>query len=257
MPTVTKTIVVLADSWKKGGKCLAGKELHMDGNRIVSVGQWIRPISAAHIVTPGKSEGGQVTDLEMRQALVRQFGPRMLEVIDMGFSGPCATTEQPENWTLDLSVRWTSRGTLKWEHIDMLVDQPDELWDSSGRGWNRVDGGYENRPGFQSLYCIKTSGPIIAEIGSRPIKKGSLEQKLYKTLKLPHKYQTHDFTISDPLFEAAHKAQYPAVGAPSKEFVIPTGTLVTVSLTPAVSFTGAPPLYHYKMAAAIIQPPVA
>jgi hypothetical protein len=256
MPTVTKTIVVLADSWKKGGKCLAGKELNMEGNSIVGVGQWIRPISSAHVVTPGKSEGGQVTDQEIRKVLGRECGPRMLEVIDMSFSGPCATTEQPENWTLDMSVRWKSRGYLKWKHIEMLVDHPDELWDSSGRGWNRVDGGYEQRPGFQSLYCIKTISPIIAEIGSRPIKRGSLEQKLYRTLKLPHGYQTHDFTISDPVFEAAHKAQYPAVGAPTKEFVIPTGTLVTVSLTPAVSFTGALP-YHYKMAAAIIQPPVA
>ena len=255
MPTVTKTIVVLADSWKKGGKCLAGKELRMDGSRIVGVDQWIRPISTAHIETPGKSEGGQVTDLEIQRALGRPSGPRMLEIIDMAFSGPCATSEQPENWSLDLNVRWTSRGTLKWEHIDMLVDQPAELWDSSGHGWNRVDGGYENRPGFQSLYCMKAGSPIIAEVGSRPVKKGSPEQKLYKTLKLPYGYLTHDFTISDPVFEAAHKSQYPAIGEPSKELPIPAGTLVTVSLTPAVSFTGAPPLYHYKMAAAIIQPP--
>jgi hypothetical protein len=57
MPSVTTTIVVLADSWKKGGKCLAGKELIMNGDEFVRVGGWIRPISAAHIVVPGHSEG--------------------------------------------------------------------------------------------------------------------------------------------------------------------------------------------------------
>jgi len=181
----------------------------------------------------------------------------MLEVIDMTFSGPCPTAEQPENWTLDLSVGWRSRGHLPWKHSDLVVDQPTELWDSSGWGWNRVDGGYEDRPGFQSLYCIKTSAVNVAEVGSRPKTKGSTEQKLYKTLKLSHGFKTHDFTISDPLFEARHHAQYPALGAPAKQFNIPMGSLVTVSLTPAVSFTGAPPKYHYKMAAAILQPPMA
>ena len=256
MPSVTKTIVVLADSWKKGGKCLAGKELIMNGDEFVRVGGWIRPISAAHIVVPGHSEGGQVTDLEMQRALQRINGPAMLEIIDMAFSGPCPTAEQPENWTLDLSVGWKSRGHFQWKYVDMLVDQPIGLWDSSGRGWSRVDGGYENRPGFQSLYCIKTSAPIVAEVGSRSKSKGSTEQKLYKTLKLPHDFQTHDFKISDPVFEARHRAEYPALGAAAKPFNVPPGSLITVSLTPAVSFNGSPP-YHYKMAAAIIQPPTA
>lgn len=255
MPAVVKTIVVLANSWKKGGKCLAGKELLMEGDQIAGVGEWIRPISTAHLVTPGKTEGGQVTDLEMQRALNRVGGPRMLEVIDMGFVGPCATPEQPENWALDLTVKWKSRGVLKWEHADKLVDHPEELWDSSGRGWNRVENGYESRPGFQSLYCIKTTGEIVAEVGSRPRTSGSSELRLYKTLKLPYGFLTHDFAVSDPRFDSQHKSDFPALGQPSKAFHIPTGSLITVSLTPAFSFTGNPPLFHYKMAAAIIMPP--
>lgn len=255
MPALIKTIVVLANSWKKGGKCLAGKELVLSGDHIASVGPWIRPISAAHLVTPGKSEGGQVTDYEMQRALNRVGGPKILEVIDIGFVEPCATPDQPENWTLDLTVKWKSRGVLKWEHVAMLVDRPEELWDSSGRGWNRVENGYASRPDFQSLYCVRTTAEIVAEVGSRPKTSGSSELKLYKTLKLPYGYLTHEFTISDPRFDAEYKAHFPALGQPSKEHQIPSGSLITVSLTPAFSFTGNPPLYHYKMAAAIIKPP--
>ena len=225
----------------------------MNGGHI-KVNGWIRPISTAHVEIKGRSEGGQVTDVEMLKALNRKSVPQLLEIIEMKFSGPCATDEQPENWALDLAQGWKSKGAFPWKHIDLLADNPGHLWDTSGKGWNRVTAGYHNRSDFQSLYCIKTTSVIEAKVGSRPRVSGSKEMKLYRTLLLPHRSIVHQFSISDPEFENRYSPYYPSLGEQGKTFPIPAGALITVSLTPAVSFAGEPPC-HYKMAAGIIMPP--
>ena len=250
----TKAIVVLANSWKKGGRCLAGKECRLAGGQIESFGAWIRPISSAHIEIAGKSEGGQVTEAEMQRALDRRELPAVLEILEIPFLRATGVPDQPENWEVAPGQPWRSLGMCPRELLPRMTDSPAELWDTSRRGWSRVDEALPKAVGFASLYFVAPGGDVTAEVGSRRKVSGGAEQKLFKNLNLPYAGLTHEFRISDPAFDKQFGPQFPAVGAEKKIFVFPRGTYVTVSLTPAYSANGRPPRYHYKMAAAIIQP---
>jgi hypothetical protein len=233
----TKTIVVLANSSKKGGRCLAGKEVHLSGGKIQGFGVWIRPISGGHMEVAGKSEGGQVTESTMRGCLGRAALPGL-----------------PENWEVAEGLPWRSVGMCPREWLAQMADKPTSLWDTSGRGWTKVDESLPKEAGFASLYLVTAQGALTAEAGSRNRTPGSVEQVRYKNLLLPYGGLTHEFRISDPAFDAEYAGQFPAIGAPSRQFVMPFGTYVTVSLTPAYSHNGQHPRFHYKMAAAIIKP---
>src|SRR5437016_180275 len=135
----TKTIVVLANSIKKGGRCLAGKEARMAGDRIESFGAWIRPISPGHVEVAGKSEGGQVTESEMKRALNRPALPAILEILEIPFSRSVSLPDQPENWEVVAGQPWRSLGMCPMELLPQMADTPAELWDTSGRGWVKVD----------------------------------------------------------------------------------------------------------------------
>lgn len=250
----TKIIVVLANSWKKGGRCLAGKEVQMACGQITSFGAWVRPISPGHVEVAGKSEGGQVTEPEMKRALNRAELPHLLEILEIPFARAVPSPEQPENWEVEQGPPWRSLGMCTADRLPQMVDAPAALWDTSGSGWTKVDESLSKDAKFASLYLVAPQGQLVAEVGSRPRTSASLDQVLYKNLLVTYAGLTHEFRISDPSFDAEYRGQFPQVGTGKKVFVMPRGTHVTVSLTPAFSFTGQPPRYHYKMAAAIIKP---
>jgi len=247
-----KNIVVLANSWKKGGRCLAGKEVRLSGGSIQGFGAWIRPISPGAIESKENSEGGQVTEQTMRRSLNRQGLPEILEIVEIPLKELVGLPDQPENWWIAEGEAWRTIGGCPRECLSALTDAPAELWDTSGRGWNRVEEWLPKGAGFASLYLVASEGAISAEIGSRPKTKGSTQLKLYKTLKLPYGDRVHDFTINDPSFETKYQPQFPALGADPISIPLPAETRVCVSLTPAYSPSGAPPRYHYKIAAALI-----
>lgn len=226
----------------------------MAGDQIEGFGGWIRPISAGHVEVAGKSEGGQLTEIEMRGLLNRQTLPAMLEILEIPFSRAASLPDQPENWEVAAGQPWRSLGMCPRERLPEMADTPATLWDTSGRGWSKVDESLPKGVGFASLYLVTAKGVLTAEVGSRNKTSGSVEQVRNKNLLLPFGGLTHGFRISDPAFDAEYGGQFPAVGAGTRLFTMPVGTHVTVSLTPAFSFSGQPPRFHYKMAAAIIKP---
>jgi hypothetical protein len=250
----TKTIVVLANSWKKGGRCLAGKEVTLASGKVQGFDGWVRPISSEHLERPGQSEGGQVTEFEMRRSLGRNELPGILEILEIAFTRSVSVADQPENWEVDASQPWRSLGHCPREYLPQMADTPADLWDTSGKGWSRVDESLPKEASFASLYFVAPRGMLMAEVGFRPIAPGATQQKLFKILYMPYGGKNHEFRISDPAFDTKFSRQFPAMGSAAEHFQMSRGTHVTVSLTPAYSPNGQSPRYHYKMAAAIIEP---
>ncbi len=112
-PTV-KRIVCLANSRKRGGRCVAGKALRPDG----SAGGWLRPISARddEEVSPRErcyADGGE---------------PQILDVIDVPLLSPRPKTYQRENWLLDPNRRWAKVGRATWNDLRAMTDRDEPLW---------------------------------------------------------------------------------------------------------------------------------
>ena len=110
----TKRIVCLANSRKRNGRCIAGKELLEDG----SVGGWVRPVSAR--------EDEEVSGVE------RQYEdggePRVLDVIDVPVLESRPKGYQQENWLLDPSRRWTRVNRTSGSGLAQWADPDETLW---------------------------------------------------------------------------------------------------------------------------------
>ncbi len=118
-----KRIVCLANSRKRNGRCVAGRELLGNG----SVGGWIRPVSAR--------EDEEVSGVE------RQYEdsgePRVLDVIDVPVLDPRPKGYQRENWLLDPSLRWTRVDRIGESNLAQWTDIGETLWIN---GYSTSDG---------------------------------------------------------------------------------------------------------------------
>lgn len=117
MPCV-KRIVCLANSYKTGGTCVAGKEVLTDG-----YGGWIRPVSARPTAEVSVSES-RYENYE---------SPKLLDIIDVPLLSPAPQHHQTENHIIDGVQRWVKVGEFPWNALEQLRDHPASLWINSDR----------------------------------------------------------------------------------------------------------------------------
>jgi hypothetical protein len=108
-----KRIICLANSRKRGGRCVAGVELVDE-----EPAGWIRPISAHdHEAVPSEEReyenGGD---------------PQILDVIDVPVLKPVPSAFQTENWRLDPKYYWAKVGQLEPTDLADMVDDDGPLW---------------------------------------------------------------------------------------------------------------------------------
>lgn len=111
--TEVKRIVCLASSIKKGGLCVAGKEIN-DG----AVGNWIRPI--------GDRPSEAVLSQECRKDDGRDL--RVMDIVDIPLIGHRPNQFQPENWLFDAQSQWMDAGSFDSNNLMQLVDPIEPLW---------------------------------------------------------------------------------------------------------------------------------
>lgn len=124
MPTV-KRIVCLANSRKLSGRCVAGKELSLEGQ---SIG-WIRPVSAR--------EDAEISEYE------RQYedgsDPRVLDIIDVPLLSARAHGYQQENWLIEPQEYWVQIGRAAWADLQRLADPVEPLWINGHSTYNGLN----------------------------------------------------------------------------------------------------------------------
>lgn len=107
-------MVVLANSRKCGGYCLAGKALDLDGR----VGNWVRP------VTPSVSDGlpwQRTRCSDGRQAAV-------LDVLSLEWGRPAPSLHQRENCLIGPAALERC-GRVRWDDLPILADKASSgLW---------------------------------------------------------------------------------------------------------------------------------
>lgn len=121
----TRTIVCLANSWKRSGRCVAGREVAPDG-----LGDWIRPVS--------DRPDGELRDDEQRCA--DGTDAALLDVVEVPLLRPLPDRHQQENHLIDPDRCWTKRGTMVWRELQGAAEDPaGPLWPngySSAHGLN-------------------------------------------------------------------------------------------------------------------------
>ena len=104
----TKRIVCLANSFKKGGSCIAGRELVG-----ATLRGWIRPVGDRPTAEVWSSESGN---------------PKLLDIVEVPLLRTEPRHHQTENHVIDASQRWVKAGELPWATLAQMIDRPASLW---------------------------------------------------------------------------------------------------------------------------------
>ncbi len=223
--SVVKQIVCLANSRKPSGRCVAGKEVSVDGT-----GRWVRPVSDRP--TEDVSDG--------ERAYRDGSDPQVLDIVDVPLLASRPRSHQTENWLLDPHSRWVKRGRVSWDDLQTYTDAPIRLWVNgycSFEGMNdrvrQVDAGLQRR----SLYLLS-----LRELSIRVFAPGATFGTLKRRVQAEFSYggTTYRLWVTDPQIERRY------LTGPDGEFLLGR-CYVTVSLGEAYSDG-----YCYKLVAAIV-----
>ncbi|MEV4130304.1 hypothetical protein [Nocardia sp. NPDC049707] len=107
---VTKLLVCLANSYKHGGRCVAGID--------PETRTWFRPVSSRL--------GGEVYERD-RQCPVGGE-PRLLDRLSVMLSEHCPYEFQRENWLFEDHRLWMNMGRAGWDEACSLAQCPETLW---------------------------------------------------------------------------------------------------------------------------------
>ena len=218
--TVLKRIVCLANSKKKGGLCVAGKEI-TDGG----ITDWIRPVSERpdEEVMPSECRYEDGSDL------------RVMDIVDVPVIGHRPNDFQSENWLLDPSHRWVNMGQLDWDELEQLIDSIEPLWHNGDRSYfglnNRMQPGIANTISNSLRFLWVDALTILVNApGGRRRVDGRFQ----------YDNTVYQLSVTDPHYEQTYKAQ------PVGNYNI-GGCFLSVSV--GELYNG----HHYKLIAAIIR----
>ncbi len=120
---IVKRIICLANSRKRSGRCVAGKETTANGNA------WVRPVSARPDLEIARHEQTYRDGTELR----------VLDVVDIPLHSHQPKVHQTENWLFSPNSTWVRIGRAGSHDILPLIDTPDRLWKLGSHtyhGWN-------------------------------------------------------------------------------------------------------------------------
>jgi hypothetical protein len=144
MMPYAKTIVCLANSFKPGGTCVAGKEKLANG----VYGDWIRPVSDR----PG-------AELSRSECANSNYGaPKLLDIIAVPLLKPVPHGHQTENHLIDATRRWIKWGVMPWASLAQICDRPASLWTNGG---STRSGGVNNCMGGEQAMALHSSLALV------------------------------------------------------------------------------------------------
>ncbi len=114
---IAKRLVILANSRKQSGRCVAGISISHVGH-----GKWVRPVS----IRPEESLN------EFERLYANKQEPKLLDVVDVSLIKPEPHGCHVENWLVSTRKTWKKVGELSWEDAQKLAEHPESLWMNGG-----------------------------------------------------------------------------------------------------------------------------
>lgn len=238
----TQTILILANSERTGGRCVAGKLANARPDGGFDVGtQWIR------LTNPDGTAEGTVPYLDTVCRHDRT-PVRPLDIIRVAIAGQCNNPDHPEDQYYERAQSWEWVASTVFSRLADVVDTPPSLW-YDGHD-DAVEAGYVRamREGPSSIYLVRAPKCwTFTYFKEWDTFKGY--EKKRRRLTFTFAGQNHDFSVTDSGFTRRHNIegrftnQRQILSVPNL-----AGCYFCVSLTP--EFHGK----HYKICATIFEP---
>ena len=126
-----KTILVLANSVKLGGRCIAGREVCLEQGLLKPSGGWIRPVRPVY----GQCQG-ELYPNDIRLPL--GAAPKILDVVTIQFYKYCNDRGQPENWEIRIQTPWLLIGRAPKSVLEQVCEAPKALWPDNPQALDRI-----------------------------------------------------------------------------------------------------------------------
>lgn len=228
-----KRLLILANSIKKRGRCVAGQLL---GSGTPGYRQgWFRPISDL-----GE---GELLPQHMQVAGGKPLLP--FDVVKVPVLRHAANKAHPEDWFV-AEAPWEYERTADATKVGAVVESPSDLWLEDELKPNRCSPEFIlSRVTHQSLYVIR---PELFRIRfEQQLEPGRPTPKWIRRALFTYNGVQYNFSLTDPVFTARYGQKTPPPGQPPIEFACPSADrcLLCVSLTPP--FKG----FHYKVVATV------
>ncbi len=212
-----RDIICLANSYKLGGRCFAGKD--------IKEMKWVRPVS--------DSPTGELNLQQINIAPAQS--PRLFDIIRIPFLDPKPEYFQPENILIDSATPWQKVGGYDQGEINKLLDTPTSLWTNLGQKNDRVPTDIlKSNPPLASLYFIKPSEFILH---NKIRELGGLQTRAVFT----YDGVQYDLVVTDPVIKEKFKEE--GVGT----YKFNRDVYICVSLGEEFQ------LEHYKLVASVFE----
>lgn len=234
---VRKRVIVLANSIKRGGRCVAGREvLNVSGR--AQIGPWVRPVTAVgsgelYPVHYQLSDGGFAA---------------VLDVVDMLLQKHCDEPGQPENWQLDEERPWRKVEPVPLSYVARLTEAPPDLWFQRHEKTDRIS------VTEQQSRSPQHSLTLVAPQNLRFFLSNEYDESRrgeHPRMQAMFRYRGVDYSmnVTDPLLAERHEWQHPKTNERPVEKTLRCGDncCLCISLTPP--FHG----YHYKVVATVFE----
>ena len=180
-----RDIICLANSYKLGGRCVAGKDINEMN--------WVRPVS--------DSPTGELSLQQINIAVGNHQEPRLFDIIRIPLLVPKPEYFQPENILIDSATPWQIVGGYDQEGVNKLLDTPTSLWENLGARNDRVSTDIlKSNPPLASLYFIK---PSEFTLHNKIRELGNLQTRAVFT----YNDVQYDLVVTDPVIKEKFKEE--------------------------------------------------
>jgi hypothetical protein len=232
-----KRILILANSIKLGGRCLAGREIFLNGESTYRIGPWLRPV--------GHVDGREIKESE------RFYWPN--DPVKVGDFAEVALAEKmnepwhPENWRLIEKDPWRRISDLfVFPPLELLEEHPKDLWLEPGQRTDRM--AHEEVLANPPTYSLAMIHPENFRIEFSSM---IVEDELKRRRRCLFRYRgvDYDMGMTDPVIGNRYAPCMPGPNEPIKTIRLPGGDPRLLCVSLACAFRG----FHYKVVATIFE----
>jgi len=231
--SVKKDIVILANSIKQGGRCLAGRFVERNSEGRWMIGDWCRP------VMPDENGHDSIPD-----TACAHFNP--LDVVSIVLERRAPVPGQPENWLWDHFSAITHLRSFNSSNdapraLEAITEFPSDIWIDSSAA--RPDEFAAHLPIVNSLNCVRVQGLWL---------NLTLDDNGRKRIHAEFTYGGHLYekmAVTDPLMFRILARQFPEPGL-TRRMQLRNGD--SYNLTVSIGMPFGPRHVRYKFVAAII-----
>jgi len=238
----TLSLVILAKSYKPGGRCIAGRlAKYNEEKKTLTIGDWFRPVADAD---PKK---GSITEEMYKYEDGTEV--KILDVVEIPVIKHAPIDGQPENYVIDKSKKWKKTRSLTPGSIPKIAENPVSIWHDPESAINTVTANYDEKGLItQSLYLIKPCNLQVTQSHDFDEYSDTYKKKLTASFSyLGKNYE--NISITCPSTKLILFNQYPKEGEPSTTKPLRNGDnyVLCMSLSPRFGDSE----HHYKLVATI------